>query len=791
VKLHHMLLVTSAVAGLGGIAAPAHAQTAAPAAEASGDAGDVILVTARRKSENLQTVPIAVTAINQDTLSKGGSFSPLDLAQVAPGVRTMGNVGNRSDVVYSIRGQSMAFGNIFPAVVPYFAEVPIVGEFSTGSFFDLENVQVLRGPQGVRFGRVTDGGAVLLQPKRPTSELGGYLKATFGNYDLHTFEGAVNVPIVSDKVLLRVAGESARRGGFTTNIPNNQKLDNVHYDTIRATLTLRPVDGVENITTFQYNEAHEANSSQMAAIRRSKFSAAELLVLDAAAATYAQRGPRYVINGNPLLGPDYGIFGDREQTIISNITRIDVTDDITFRNIIGYVRTRKWTGWDYDGSPLSVVDSFNKIVPRVDQRHMSIEPQVIGKTGIVDWIVGAYFDKQDPRGPAESVTFLKPSAAAPNDFRVSNSMSFQTTKSTAFYGQAELDLGSVLPGLKVSGGIRRTHDSNVTTAPNSLISTFAAFTGPNYVHGQCNPAQPCTTVSGAFNVTTYEVGASYKVSPDVFTYVTYRKGYRPGGFNLLRSSFSPTGAYGPEYDKSLELGLKVNTRLGEMPFKFNLAAFYDRYTDIQKRINLIDNGTALTILLNVKNPATVKGIELETSISPVQGLDIGYNMAVTDAKFKLLSTDTQAALFNSTDGACNGDAPKNLGFCPLNRFAATPDFQMTASIGYTLPLPPSVGDVRFGLDWYHQSSMAYTDSTYLTPDSIGKPYSVLNANVSWRNVGGENVDLTAFVTNLTNEVYWQGAQTVTQNASSGIGAHFYAPPRMFGLSARVRFGGER
>jgi len=801
-KKHHLLLITSAIAGLGGFSTSALAQTAAPAAtSAENNADDVIVVTARRKEENLQTVPIAVTAISQATLSKGGSFSPLDLAHVAPGIRTSGGSGNRSDIAYSIRGQGITFGNFFPSVIPYFAEVPIVSEFSTGSYFDLENVQVLRGPQGVRFGRVTDGGAVLLTPKKPTNELGGYAKVTVGDYDLHTIEAGVNLPIVSDKVLLRIAGETNRRRGFTLNVPNNQWLDGVHYDTIRATLTLRPVDGVENTTVFQYNEAHENNSNAISALRSSKFSGNDLAIIQAALTWQQANGPRRVQNGDPALGANYGLFNDRYQTIVSNTTTIDIADDIKLRNIFGYVWTRKYAGFDYDGSPLFVVNSFGPVVPRLSYQHLSDEVQLQGKTGILDWTLGAYFDGQKPTGPMDQIQVQRPNGTTRLVNGVFSTIALQRATSTAVYGQAEADLSSLTPGLKLNGGLRYTHDTSNATL-GSFTATLANYLSPAFasVAGTCTASplkisNSCANVGGAFNVVTYEVGASYQVNSNVFTYVTYRKGYRPGGFST-QSALSPTGAYQPEYDNSLELGLKVNSRLAGMPFRMNVAAFYDRYKDIQKRITLLDpSGAGITALFNVPYKAIVKGIEFEGNISPVDGLDLGYNFAVTDAKFKTSGVSPTisdpSVLNNSTNGACNSNAPSNVGFCPYNRLALTPKFQMTASIGYTLPLDKSLGDIRIGASWYHQSSMSFSDSSYLNPDAVMGGYSSVDADITWKNVGGENVDLSAFVTNLTNEVWWQGAQSVSHQASLGIGAHFYAPPRMFGVSARVHFGGER
>lgn len=769
------------------------AQASSLAASTAPDngSGDII-VTARRKAENLLTVPVAVTAVNGATLNRNGSFSPLDIAQIAPGIRTTGLVGSRSDIVYSIRGQSITYGTVFPAVIPYFADIPIVAEFSTGSYFDLDNIQILRGPQGVRFGRVTDGGAVLVQPKKPTNDFEGYGKVTLGDYSLFTAEGAVNVPIVDDKILLRVAGERNRRAGFTTNGLNGQKLDDTHYQTIRGSLLLRPLEGVENITVAQYNTANEANSNALAAFNPTRYNAAEIAILNNTLAFQQARGPRHVLNGSSLLGPDNGLFNRRKQLIVSNTTTINITDNIRFKNIAGYLRTKKRTGFDYDGSPLSQIDSYGELAPRVNSQQLSEEAQISGNSlQIVDWTIGSYFDEQKPAGPQEAVTFIdRPTATGtagtPSTF---SSLSLPTTRSRAVYGQAEVDLSSVAKGLKVNGGARYTHDTNSTRANAGRFAAFNTFTDAAYIHGQCNPEQPCTTFKSDFNVVTWEVGASYALNSDAFTYVSYRRGYRPGGTSALLSTISPTGAFKPEYDKSLEIGLKLKGRIADMPFRTNIALFYDRYTNIQKLLTYVDPVTTanVTQILNVDFPATIKGIEFEGSLNPTRSIDLSLNAAFTDAKYSKRGAN-RAVLFNPVDGACNRDAPTNNGFCPFNRFNATPKFQTTASVGYTLPLAESVGDVRLGFEVFYQSSQAFADYSVLTPDVVQKGYTVINANLNWRRVAGKNLDLAVFVSNLTNKVYWQGAQSVTQSSSAGVGAHFYAPPRMFGASAMVHLG---
>ena len=790
---NHLLFVSIA-ALTSALSTQAHAQTPRQGDEtssadnpATGNSGfEDIVVTARRRAENLQSVPIAVTAVDQAALSKNGSFSPINIAQVAPGVTATGTTGDRSAVIYAIRGQAFSFGNSFPAVVPYFAEVPIVADFSTGSFFDLENLQVLRGPQGVRFGRVTDGGAVLVQPKKPTNSFEGYVKATVGDYDRQTLEGAINIPLVEDKVLLRVAGERARVGGYTLNLTSGRMLDDTHYNVIRAGLTLRPTSTLDNTLIVQYNRAKEnGNSNVFNAFRASKFSGTRLQILTNALAAQQARGPRIVQNGSTQLGPDAGIFNDRMQLIVSNITTANLTSDITLRNILGYVHTKNFKGFDYDGSPESLVDSYGRIVPRSDLEHLSEELQVNGRTGIVAWTIGGYMDRQKPVGPYESVTFLGPTVGSASTFV---NFSRQTTTSRAAYAQAEVDLASFVPGLKMNGGIRYTKDRNHTFASSNRLTSYTNFISLAYVHGLCNPAQPCTEFKSKWNVVTYEGGVSYQANRDIFTYVSYRKGYRPGGVNTIISTFA-SSQFDPETDNSLELGVKVNTKLGTIPLRMNIAGFYDKYNNIQKRINFLDpggSGQGVTAMTNTAK-ATIEGIEFEGEIQPLPGLDLGYNFAYTDAKFSKKGYDL-ATLVNPTNGACNSNAPTNIGFCPLNRFAVTPKFQMTGSAGYTLPLDASIGKIRFGVDVFHQSSVAFTDGNYLQPDAIGEGYTLINLNLTWSKVAGEDIDLSAFISNVTNKVYKVGANSITQNASSGYGGVMYGAPRMFGVSARFSWG---
>jgi iron complex outermembrane receptor protein len=203
--------------------APGHqafAQQTAQAASADSSSGlEEIVVTARRREERLQTVPLAVTAFSQADIEKQHIQQVSDLAKQVPSLAIMTNssdtLGSHSFTI-SLRG--------LPGTVAYFADVPLGGPngenygFSTGLYYDLDNLEVINGPQGTLFGKNSIGGLISIEPKHPTNDFEGYAKATFGNYGDREFEGAVNIPIVQDKVLLRIAGQSQQRDGYTTDL---------------------------------------------------------------------------------------------------------------------------------------------------------------------------------------------------------------------------------------------------------------------------------------------------------------------------------------------------------------------------------------------------------------------------------------------------------------------------------------------------------------------------------------------------------------------------------------------
>jgi iron complex outermembrane receptor protein len=737
--------------------------------------------------------------------------------QVAPGLHVTSTISDRNNVTFNIRGQGYAYGTVFPAVIPYFAEVPITANFSNGNLFDLESVQVLRGPQGVQFGRVTDGGAVLVQPKRPTNFFEGYAEAQAGDYGMYGFEGALNVPLVADKLLLRVAGQSQKRDGFTTNIFNGKKLDDVDYQTWRVGLSFRPTDYVDSYTVIQYNQSNDnGTATKLAevnpvAVRNSTgslfgglgFAFTGLLgpgvplttdnfvtALQNQLALQTSLGPRKTNISMP-------VFSKRHNFYVVNNTTIDVSDDIRLRNIFGYTRAWERQASDFDGSTVPYIDTTHAFLPYVDQEQVSEEFQVQGKAfeSRLNYTAGVYLDYQGPAGPAENYTINL-------GILQRNIVNYQTTRSTAGYLQAEYDLGDFVQGLKVNGGVRRTWDTYRAQSVNYIALQPNPFIPePPMPHGVCtsfrsNALGPatCSHLFQKFAATTWSFGASEQFTPDHFGYLKYSRGYRPGGGNPSAPDPSQA-AYQPEYDKSFEIGIKSDWSFWDMRARTNLALFRDRYSNIQKLNVVVGAGGIPASVISNAAKAKVQGVEFEGTLIPVRNLTLGVQYAYTDAHFINSGAIPDSVLFGDAAvtpvpgaGACNPQATLVFGYCPYNPFNGTPKNTVSFDAHYTLPIGDSVGDVTFGGSLYHQSSMFMNDTGVLTPRSYQPAYTLLNLDASWDNVMGSPVTVRAFITNVTNKLYRVGRNDLSNNGSVGVAADVWAPPRMFGFAVRYRFG---
>ena len=259
--IHTRLRLLAGAALIVSAIAPAHAQQAGTtaAAEESNLITDIV-VTARRRAESQQSVPVAVIAITANTLREKQILTPYDLTASTPGIASTVGSTQRNDVLYFIRGQGATFGSS-PSVVTYFADVPQQTNATSGgsniTFYDLESIQVLKGPQGTLFGRSTTAGAVHLTPVKPGNDFDGFFEVSLGNYAAKEFTGAINVPIIQDRLAVRVAGNYSYHRGYARSLTTGQDLDDRNRASYRITVLAKPTDWLTNTTIFSETDIHE------------------------------------------------------------------------------------------------------------------------------------------------------------------------------------------------------------------------------------------------------------------------------------------------------------------------------------------------------------------------------------------------------------------------------------------------------------------------------------------------------------------------------------------------------
>lgn len=743
-RFSRSLLVSVALVSTGSPAVSS-AQSNGAAATPETTGLDDIVVTARRREEALQDVPVAITALSGDALEQRGVRAAEDLRMAVPGLNISGQ--RRDEASYYLRGQGPGIFNTgqrnFTSVATYFAEVPteVAGP---GIFFDLASVQVLKGPQGTLFGRNTTGGAVLLEPARPTSALEGYVKGTLGNYDLREFEGVLNIPVVPDILSIRLAGNIAKRDGFTTSVPTGQKLDGRNYRAYRASILLTPMEGFENLTVIDGRNKDQSGTS--AVLRQINPSAAIGPVLQSFLNQQRALGVRKTLIPE-LLYEQQDTFG------VTNRTSWNVSDAVTLKNIISFRKIRTDRASDYDGTPVPTFLIENARSPRkwqTGQEQFTEEFQVQGRIPQVNlsYILGFYHESSKPGFPQEIRQSLFGTLSVRN---LDNH-----DESNALFTHVEFDLTD---DLQLSGGFRYTWDKR-----RAGISVFDAA-------GNCTQRIPpgvgaitCPfTARARFDAPTYDATVRYQLSPRSQIYAAYRHGYKSGGVNLPSPAPEFT-TFDPEYVDEFEVGLKADWDIG-VPLRTNIAVFIDKYKDIQISSPVVIPNVGIISLVQNAASATNKGVEFETTIAPVRDLSLTGFISYLDAHSDVTIPGTAAIKGRQT--------------------AFQPKWKYGVNGRYHIPVPATFGELTVSADysWQSRTNTNEVDNRFIT---TYPSYGLLNARIEFDNIADRGIDLTLFANNLTNKKYILGGFPLA--SALGFESALYGEPRMYGASLKLHFG---
>lgn len=749
--------------------------------------GDIV-VTARRRDESLSTVPAAITALNATDLVERGVKTDSDLQRIAPGLTIRQTQGNNS-LTYSIRGQSAdTFSGSPSAVIAYLNEVPLTIN-SASSFYDLENVQVLKGPQGTLFGRNATGGAVLYNSARPSDKLEAALTGRVGNYDMWEGEGMLNVPLLADKILLRGAFDVIRKDGYIRNLLNDERLGDIRRDSGRVTLTVKPTDTISNTTMLQYTNTRGTNTG--ASYTYSVYSCGQtnngfaltcgagLLfgpTLDSVAgpgaweAYLAAHPDAYApglidyVNEQRRIGPyktrhPGGASHHGKDWFLTNTTEVDLSDSAKLRNIFGWSDSKTRSEQPQLGAPFVTILTANAAAGefgnQLKVRSVSEELQLVGDAmdGKLDYIFGYYFQKQrsDTLWPQTyfDVSPIIPPSYVTNNFRIRN-------RTNAVYGQVSY---AVLPDLKLTGGLRYTWER----------VSIAQLPGATYTYGA--PDQKKT-----FSDPSWEAGLEYKVSPEWFAYLKTRGSFRSGGFNGAAPPVNATATDGgnlfnSEHTQDIEGGLKYAGDVMGRPANFASAVFIQWVQDVQ-RVEFPDPdgpGGLASIAVTANVPSErIWGFEVQGNLRPAPWLELGGSAAYTKATF----TNGNIELFG---------APYSYG--PVGD---TPEFSGTAYAQVFLPVGEEAGEVSLRGDLYGQTAQYFSNAANsIAPGTKLPGYVLVNGRLDWNGIMGSDFSAALFVKNVTDKAYFVGGMTLA--AALGHNAAAVGEPRTYGLEIRYRF----
>jgi iron complex outermembrane receptor protein len=854
----------SAASALACIAAtPSLAQTNGPG---DGSANDII-VTAQRVEQRLQDVPISITVLDQKTLSNNNIANAKDLAAFTPGLAVNNRYG-ADNTTFTIRGfyqeqRSFATVGVFFAdvVAPRGSGATFGGDGAgPGALFDLQNVQVLKGPQGTLFGRNVTGGAVLLVPQKPKDKFEGYIEGSAGDYNMWRLQGVVNVPI-SDTFKVRAGFDHMKRDGYLKNIGNfgdgtfgNHDMGDTDYWAGRVSVVANLTPDLENYMIASYT--HSQSNGVIPKITAAFAPASNPTCL--AKATVANFGCESIAQmareapygfwtvSNRL--PDSEAVNETWQII--NTTTWAASDNLTVKNIASYGEFRGKTNLELFGNyallpgvafgteTLGQVNGFafthnNGVTGYTNAESSFVEElQFQGHPGDgrFTWQAGAYLEMNDPLGISgvQTASFtpctdILAFNCAPVNFAIgsvgSGSYSLQKTKFRDYAGYAQATY-KITPKISLTGGFRYTWDTmhtfliNETSVfkpvPSDVKFGCTNITAPGYV------SPPSATVPASTPYTyaerldachqnlskdsqapTWLIDLDYKPIDDVMLYAKWSRGYRQGGLAIFGPD--PIQPYNKETVDTYEAGAKTSWH-GSIPGSFNVSGYYNDFRDQQLQLGVACVPSLPNFSVNCAGNATIInagkshiwGIEADANIAPVKGLRLDVAYAYISATQVQVTLPAVLPPYNSITGPltqpCGGpqcDTIANSG----------PPHQIVASANYTLPLEPSIGKISFGGTVVYQSSRRIVSDGVVNRTNPALPITsgagiapastVLNLNATWESVAQLPVDVSFFMTNVTNEhVILQ----INDNTLRGFISSTIGEPRMWGFRLRYRFG---
>jgi iron complex outermembrane recepter protein len=793
-----------------------------------------VIVTAQRRAENVQDVPIAITAFTGDQLQAQGISNTLELARFVPNLVGQNNTGLGSANSYFLRGlgSTETIATFDPPVGTYVDDIYMSRQNANNlSLFDVERVEVLRGPQGTLFGRNTTGGAINVIMREPGDQVAGFVEVGYGRFDTYLARASIDLP-VTDGFSVKLSGYMQDDEGYARNVTTGQRLnDNDGWGArigVRGVLSddvtwnasyMRVVSRAENILNFECNPIVPSDCS-------GRFITTGLSRADGPPSPYAP----LVISGPKA---NFGLGQEAITNLIISNLEWEISDAATLNFITGYIDLTQQFALDFfDGrggpslaTPQPPVRGFTRggftIINDGQHEQFSQEIKLTGALlgGRIDYVAGLfYLDERNRTDFADILSIFNPAVPGGVPLLLADRTLRNTTEAYAGYVQVDFN---VTDQFTLTAGIRYTDETK-----DFIISDNRPSCNDGTVEATCLDNRNLIALSGipipsVQNTTqwTPRFAAEFRPNDDLMFFASATRGFKSGGWNARGTANNQLLPFDPETVWSYEAGIKSDWF--DRRLRVNITAFRLDVSDLQTISGLLNPATgAITFLTRNFADYRNTGVELEIQATPVPGLNLYANVGYQDDQYILDPTlppvdiygiqsipaqqaSCQAALAAGRIGGGPNTAACAAGIVTaqgtISTPVRTPDLSLAVGGRYSLPLGqsgwrlvPAVNATYRGDQEVATSNLTLytgaitgTNGTFPSNPNGGQiitgsrtpEHWIVNASLAL-NSPNDRVQFSLECTNCFDETYFQ---------SSLANYSYLNPPMMWMVRARYNF----
>ncbi len=717
------------------------------------------MVTARRRTERLQNVPIAVTSLSGRDLTKQNAQVLSQIALTVPSLQIKEGPGSSDAPILAIRGQVQndTVATLDPSVGIYVDDIYWArAAGANATLADIANAEVLRGPQGTLFGRNTTGGALNIHTTEPSlTTYSGLASVTIGDYGERDGTVAFGGPIIPDKLGIRVVVDHQGNDGYGSSSATGQRLESLDATTVRVKVLAQPIEPLQIRLSYEnYGEFGTPSPAEL-----------DYLEPGGDAALYGEFYPLLFQHKSPgnladylYTDPHVDAAGTKQaadaRTQTASLRASYDFDFGTLKLIEGYRKVSTLLDVNLAGVPIPLLSAS---LPDVAEQN-STEVQFTGHAldNRLTYTLGYFFFEESGHEDSNAIALAGLNPANPSLIRGDFA-----NRSQAVYGQATY---KVTDKLSVTAGLRFSVDHKDLVSHNAEYLNGSYYcTVPDHV-GDPSPQTCNQSFAANSSSTDFLVSADYKFTPDLLGYAKVSNGYRAGGDNLRGSvtpqSFAP---FAPETVTSYEAGIK--SEFLQHRLRVNLAGYYEDYENIQRSIIITVPGAGEATLVENAAKGYVYGGEAEAQYIVVDGLRVGGTLSLTQAYY---------SKYEDAQGSHVGEP-----------YPYTPKVQTSATVDYTQPVPFGAinlhGDFAWQTDEFLYPGLdgsKFPLAADITSSLRQHDFGILNLRASY-TLEKYNVEFALFGRNVTN-VDYRATAIDFANAGLGLNTVLYGPPATYG-----------